>query len=87
VRLVQRQEGVSWQITPRVLTRALAAGGEEARCGFNAMMDMKKIDVAAIDAARFMSLWALALCTPMEPRPNIAAASAPGDCWSENGAP
>lgn len=44
--------GLSWQITPRTLTEALAAGGDEAERAFNAMMTMKKIDVAAIDAAR-----------------------------------
>jgi predicted 3-demethylubiquinone-9 3-methyltransferase (glyoxalase superfamily) len=44
--------GLSWQITPRVLTEALAAGGEGARRAFDAMMDMKKLDVAAIKAAR-----------------------------------
>ena len=44
--------GVSWQITPRVLTEALAAGGAEAKRAFDAMMDMGKIDVAAIEAAR-----------------------------------
>lgn len=44
--------GVSWQITPRTLTEAMAAGGEEAKRAFDAMMTMKKIDVAAIDAAR-----------------------------------
>ena len=44
--------GISWQITPRVLTEALAAGGEEARRAFDAMTKMKKIDVAAIKAAR-----------------------------------
>lgn len=44
--------GLSWQITPRVLTDALAAGGDEARRAFAAMMDMKKIDVARIAAAR-----------------------------------
>ncbi len=44
--------GVSWQITPRTLTDALAAGGAEAKRAFEAMMTMKKIDVAAIDAAR-----------------------------------
>jgi predicted 3-demethylubiquinone-9 3-methyltransferase (glyoxalase superfamily) len=44
--------GVSWQITPRVLTAAMAAGGAEAKRAFDAMMDMKKIDVAAIEAAR-----------------------------------
>jgi predicted 3-demethylubiquinone-9 3-methyltransferase (glyoxalase superfamily) len=44
--------GLSWQITPRTLTDALAAGGDEAKRAFEAMMTMKKIDVAAIDAAR-----------------------------------
>lgn len=44
--------GVSWQITPRVLTEALAAGGTEAKRAFDAMMGMRKIDVAAIEAAR-----------------------------------
>jgi predicted 3-demethylubiquinone-9 3-methyltransferase (glyoxalase superfamily) len=43
---------VSWQITPRTLTDALAAGGAEAERAFKAMMTMQKIDVAAIDAAR-----------------------------------
>jgi predicted 3-demethylubiquinone-9 3-methyltransferase (glyoxalase superfamily) len=42
--------GISWQITPRVLTEAMMAGGEEAARAFKAMMDMKKIDVAAIEA-------------------------------------
>ena len=46
------QWGVSWQITPRTLTEALVAGGTEAKRAFEAMMHMKKIDVAAIDAAR-----------------------------------
>jgi predicted 3-demethylubiquinone-9 3-methyltransferase (glyoxalase superfamily) len=44
--------GVSWQITPRVLSEAMAAGGDEAKRAFEAMMTMKKIDVAAIEAAR-----------------------------------
>ncbi|CUX51257.1 hypothetical protein AGR8A_Lc50058 [Agrobacterium fabrum str. J-07] len=44
--------GVSWQITPRVLMDAMAAGGAEAKRAFDAMMDMKKIDVAAIEVAR-----------------------------------
>lgn len=44
--------GISWQITPRVLTDALAVGGAEAKRAFEAMMTMKKIDVAAIEAAR-----------------------------------
>jgi len=44
--------GVSWQITPRVLTEAFNAGGEQAKRAFAAMMTMRKIDVAAIEAAR-----------------------------------
>ncbi|TNC60029.1 VOC family protein [Rubellimicrobium roseum] len=44
--------GLSWQITPRTLTEALAAGGEEARRTFEAMMTMGRIDVARIEAAR-----------------------------------
>ena len=44
--------GISWQITPRVLTEAMAAGGDEAKRAFGAMMEMTKIDVAAIVAAR-----------------------------------
>ncbi len=47
----QDRWGVSWQITPRVLTHAMAQGGEVARRAFAAMMDMRKIDVAAIEAA------------------------------------
>ena len=43
--------GISWQITPRVLTEAMAAGGEVAKRAFAAMMEMKKIDVDAIAAA------------------------------------
>jgi predicted 3-demethylubiquinone-9 3-methyltransferase (glyoxalase superfamily) len=43
--------GISWQITPRVLMEAMAAGGEQAKRAFDAMMTMKKIDVAAIEAA------------------------------------
>ncbi len=44
--------GVSWQITPRALTEALAAGGDEARRAFEAMLTMQKIDIATIEAAR-----------------------------------
>lgn len=43
--------GISWQITPRVLTNAMMAGGVPAKRAFAAMMPMKKIDVAAIEAA------------------------------------
>jgi predicted 3-demethylubiquinone-9 3-methyltransferase (glyoxalase superfamily) len=41
--------GLSWQITPRALTDALAAGGGEAKRAFEAMMPMKKIDIATIE--------------------------------------
>ncbi len=44
--------GLSWQITPRVLTDGIAAGGDEGKRTFEAMMTMRKIDVAAIEAAR-----------------------------------
>ena len=44
--------GISWQITPRALIEALAAGGDAARRVFQAMMTMRKIDVAAIEKAR-----------------------------------
>ena len=43
--------GLSWQITPRVLTDAMAAGGDVAKRAFEAMMTMGKIDIAAIEAA------------------------------------
>ena len=43
--------GISWQITPKALTEAMSAGGEVAGRAFAAMMPMKKIDVAAIEAA------------------------------------
>ena len=43
--------GISWQITPRVLTEAMARGGDVAKRAFEAMMQMQKIDVAKIEAA------------------------------------
>lgn len=43
--------GLSWQITPRVLTDAMNQGGDVAKRAFEAMMDMVKIDVAGIEAA------------------------------------
>ena len=44
--------GVSWQITPRVLTEAFTSPDREvARRAFEAMMTMRKIDVAKIEAA------------------------------------
>lgn len=45
--------GLSWQITPIVLTEAIADPDPEVvRRAFGAMMQMTKIDVAAIEAAR-----------------------------------
>jgi len=44
--------GLSWQITPRALTDALAAGGGGAKRAFESMMTMKKIDIATIESAR-----------------------------------
>ena len=43
--------GVNWQITPKALTDAMAKGGAVAKAAFEAMMTMRKIDVAAIEAA------------------------------------
>jgi predicted 3-demethylubiquinone-9 3-methyltransferase (glyoxalase superfamily) len=43
--------GLSWQITPRVLTEAMAQGGDRAKRAFEAMMEMQKIDIAKIEAA------------------------------------
>ena len=44
--------GLSWQITPRVLTAAFTGADRAAATrAFTAMMTMRKIDVAAIEAA------------------------------------
>lgn len=43
--------GLSWQITPKVLTDAMAAGGDVAKRAFDAMMTMRKIDIATIEKA------------------------------------
>jgi predicted 3-demethylubiquinone-9 3-methyltransferase (glyoxalase superfamily) len=44
--------GLSWQITPRVLTDAVSGPDRAAaKRAFDAMMTMKKIDVAAIETA------------------------------------
>ncbi|AVE04072.1 hypothetical protein CYL20_05775 [Pseudomonas palleroniana] len=44
--------GVSWQITPRVLSAAIShPDPATAKRAFDAMMSMTKIDVAAIEAA------------------------------------
>ena len=48
----QDKWGLSWQITPRVLTSGIASPDHNvARRAFEAMMTMRKIDVAAIEAA------------------------------------
>jgi 2-polyprenyl-6-hydroxyphenyl methylase/3-demethylubiquinone-9 3-methyltransferase len=45
--------GLSWQITPRVLTDVFTGSDRAAaKRVFEAMMKMRKIDVAAIEAAR-----------------------------------
>ncbi len=45
--------GLSWQITPVALTQAIADSDHAAaKRAFDAMMQMTKIDIAAIEAAR-----------------------------------
>jgi predicted 3-demethylubiquinone-9 3-methyltransferase (glyoxalase superfamily) len=45
--------GLSWQVTPRVLIDAMSDPHRAAaRRAFDAMMTMKKIDIATIEAAR-----------------------------------
>ena len=43
--------GLSWQITPKRLTDYMSQGGETASRAFKAMMEMKKIDIAALERA------------------------------------
>jgi predicted 3-demethylubiquinone-9 3-methyltransferase (glyoxalase superfamily) len=43
--------GFSWQITPRRLLELTSAKGERGKRAFQAMMTMRKIDIAAIEAA------------------------------------
>lgn len=43
--------GLSWQIIPKRLTELLAEGGERSRRAFNAMMEMTKIDISALNRA------------------------------------
>lgn len=46
------ERGSSWQITPMVLIHAFANSDRAiAQRGFDAMVTMKKIDIAAIEAA------------------------------------
>ncbi len=49
---VKDRFGLSWQIVPRRLTELLAdPDRERARRAFEAMMDMKRIDIAALERA------------------------------------
>ena len=43
--------GFSWQITPKRLLQLQAEGGEAGKRAFEAMLKMRKIDIATIDAA------------------------------------
>jgi predicted 3-demethylubiquinone-9 3-methyltransferase (glyoxalase superfamily) len=43
--------GICWQITPKLLSDAMAGGGTAARRAFEAMKTMKKIDIAALKIA------------------------------------
>jgi predicted 3-demethylubiquinone-9 3-methyltransferase (glyoxalase superfamily) len=43
--------GISWQISPRILTEAIAGGGDIAKRAFAEMITMKKIDIAKIENA------------------------------------
>ncbi len=43
--------GMSWQITPRALMDLYHGDPEAAKRGFEAMMTMRKIDIATIEAA------------------------------------
>lgn len=44
--------GVNWQITPTILTKAFTSSDRAAaKRAFDAMMTMKKIDIAAVEAA------------------------------------
>ncbi len=43
--------GFSWQITPRRLLELTGEGGERGKRAFQAMMTMRKIDIAKIEAA------------------------------------
>ena len=43
--------GISWQITPKILTDAMSAGGDKAKRAFDAMLTMRKIDIATIEKA------------------------------------
>jgi len=51
--LCQDKWGLSWQITPIALTEAISdPDPAAAKRAFDVMMQMKKIDIAAIEASR-----------------------------------
>lgn len=55
---VKDRFGVSWQIVPRQLIRLIgAAGRARAKRAFEAMMQMKRIDIAAIERAARSGTW------------------------------
>lgn len=43
--------GLWWQVTPKRLLEYMAQGGDTAARAFKAMMEMRKIDIAALDRA------------------------------------
>ena len=43
--------GLSWQITPKRLMQLMSDGGERSKAAFEAMMTMRKIDIATLDRA------------------------------------
>ena len=45
------KHGISWQIIQRGWMDVLQAGGERAKRGMEAILKMKKFDVAALEAA------------------------------------
>ena len=47
----QDKWGFSWQITPRRLLELTSAPGERGKRAFQAMMTMRKIDIAALERA------------------------------------
>jgi predicted 3-demethylubiquinone-9 3-methyltransferase (glyoxalase superfamily) len=47
----QDKLGYAWQITPKRLLELTTSGGERAKRAFQAMMTMRKIDIAALEAA------------------------------------
>jgi predicted 3-demethylubiquinone-9 3-methyltransferase (glyoxalase superfamily) len=43
--------GYSWQITPKRLLELTGEGGERGKRAFQAMMEMRRIDIASLEAA------------------------------------